>query len=214
MEFTTEQNAAIAEMIASKVAEATTDLTTQIDNLKNHNTNLIGEKRAKDEEARLAREAKDQAERERLETSGDVESFKTRVASLETRLQERDDEIKSFKFDEAITKAVGARNIRPELRPDVEDSLRYRAKYSEGNTSVNGLTIDEYLDDFLKSDRGKHYIPASVSSGGNAPGAISGMVIPSMTKENFNMTKFMALPKAERVAFAEQNNMQQLKDLP
>lgn len=214
MEFNDDQMTAINAMIAAKVADATTDLATQIDTLKNHNSTLIGEKRAKDEEARQARELADKAERDRLETSGDVDSFKTRVTSLEERLKERDDEIKNFKFDEAITKAVGARNIRAELRPELEDSIRYRAKYDNGTTSVNGLTVDEYLDDVLKSDRGQHYIPASVSSGGNAPGAISGTVIPTMTKETFNMTKFMALPKAERVAFADQNNMPQLKDLP
>lgn len=214
MEFNDEQMAAINVMIAAKVGEATTDLNSQIDALNKHKNTLIGEKRAKDEEARQARETADQAERDRLETSGDVESYKARVTSLEDRIKERDDEIRSFKFDEAISKAVGARNIRPELRPELEDSIRYRAKYDNGSTSVNGLTVDEYLDDVLKSDRGQHYIPASVSSGGNAPGAISGSALPSMTKDDFNMTKFAALPKAERDAFADRNNIPHLKSLP
>lgn len=210
MEFTDEQMAAINDMIAEKVGEATTDLTSQITSLKTQNNQLIGEKRTATSKAQAAL---DEAENLKLATSGDLDSYKTRVTTLEQRMKEREDELKSIRFDQAITSAVGSRNIRPELRDDLIDALKFRATYNDGTTHVGGLTVDEYLDDFVNTDRGRHYVPASGSSGSNAPGATSLNRSPVMTKENFNMTTFMALPKDQRAVIADTMGNPALKNL-
>ncbi len=210
MEFNDEQLAAINDMIAAKVEETTNDLTSQITSLKNQNDSLIGEKRTA---AQKAQKAIDDAEREKLTTSGDLESYKQRVQTLEERLGERDGELKTIKFDQAILGAVGSRNIRPELREDLIDALKFRAAYNDGRTTVGGFTINEYLDDFLSTDRGRHYVPASGSSGSGAPGSTSTSRSPTMTKENFNMTEFLAKPKAERDTVADSIGMPHLKNL-
>lgn len=206
-DFTDEQNAAIADMIAAKVAEAVTTKNSEIAGLNRRVTELSNEKTQEST-------AKEDAERERIAASGSLEEVRERMKTLEGRLSERDKELQTIRFDDAIKTAVHSRNFRPEVREDLIDALRYRAKYSDGKTNVNGLTLDEYLEDFEKSDRGKFYIPANGSSGGGAMSVGKDVGAAKMTRENFNMTAFLALPKAERDMRAGELNMPHLRDLP
>lgn len=210
MEFTDEQMSAINEMIATKVADATTDLSSQITNLKKTNFDLIGEKRQKDDEARVAQERADEAEREKLEASGSVDGYKARLATFEEKAKTLAEELKTIKFDNAIVTAVGTRPIRPELREDLIDAIKFRAQYSDGNTNIGGLTVDEYLDDLGKTPRGQVYFLPSGSTGAGAPGATSTAPAVNLTKQNFDSDKFYAMEKSSRNAWASQNDMPHL----
>lgn len=210
MEFTEEQLASIQTMIDAKVQAATADRDDQITSLKTQNHQLIGEKRGKDEEARIAREKADEAERERLEASGSVEGYKSRLATFEEKAKTLAEELKVIKFDNAIVSAVGSRPIRPELREDLIDAIKFRAKYNDGDTNINGLSVDEYLDDLGKTPRGQVYFLPSGSTGGGAPGATSTAPTISLTKANFDSDKFYAMEKSTRNAWASQNDMAHL----
>jgi hypothetical protein len=193
MDFTDEQMAAINSMIDAKVNEATAAQKGEIAGLNRTITTLQGEKTA-------AATAKDQAEADRLATSGTLEDFKARVTTLEGKLTERDAKLRELTFDGAITAAVAGANIRADMREDMIDLLKVRAKYNEaeGTTAVNGQTVCEYLTDLLTSERGKVWAPASGSSGSGATGATDTSGPAAMTKDNFNITSFMNLPKLER----------------
>lgn len=207
MDFTEEQMVAIGEMIASKVDEQTTALNTQLEALKTNNQALVNEKRQRTTDADNERARADEAERQRLEASGDLDGFRQRVKSLEDRLAEREAEIKKNNFDRTITDAVASKNIRSELRGLLTDSLKLNAKYdaASGTTTLNGLTVEEHIDDLLKSEAGKFYLPANGNTGGNAPGSTSSARGIQMTKDNFDGDKFFSYPKAERDAWAAQH---------
>ena len=207
MEFTEEQMAAITDMIDAKVHEATADRDEQITKLVKAKNDLIGEKR---EAASRAQSAIDDAEKLKLDTTGDIDAYKTRVSTLEQRMKDREDELKSIKFDNAIVSAVGSRPIRPELREDLIDAIKFRAEYNDGNTNIGGLTVDEYLDDLGKTPRGQVYFLPSGSTGAGAPGATSTAPTANLTKQNFDSDKFYAMEKSTRNAWASQNDMPHL----
>lgn len=193
-DFSDEQNTAIQQMIADEVAKATAAQKTEISGLNRTITTLATEKQT-------AKELAEAADREKLSASTSVEDYKVRVTALETSLKDANAELKTIRFDNAIQSAVGSANIRPELREDMADLLRLRAEYNETakTTMVKGQTLTEYLEATINSEKGRFWQPASGSSGGGATGAQkdSGPQA-KMTKENFNMTAFMNLPKMER----------------
>lgn len=204
MDFTEEQMVAIGQMIASKVDEQTTALNTQLETLRTNNQALVNEKRQRTTDAEQERARADEAERQRLEASGDLDGFRSRVKSLEDRLAEREEEIKKSNFDRAITDAVASKNIRSELRDLLTDSLKLNGKYdaATGTTTVKGLTVEQHIDEILNSEAGKFYLPANGNTGGNAPGSTSSAQGIQMTKENFDGDKFFSFPQAERDVWA------------
>lgn len=193
MEFNDEQMAAINSMIDAKVTEATAAQKGEIAGLNRTITTLQGEKTA-------AASAKDQAEADRLATSGTLDDFKARVTTLEGQIKDRDAKLKTLTFDGAITAAVAGANIRGDMREDMIDLLKARAKYddAEGTTSIAGQGVADYLTELLASERGKVWAPASGSTGSGATGATDTSGPAAMTKDNFNITAFMNLPKLER----------------
>ncbi|MEG8031887.1 hypothetical protein QP179_09990 [Sphingomonas aurantiaca] len=205
-DFTETQMIAIQEMIATATAEATATL-------KNHNEILIGEQRAKAEEARIAREDKEAADRERLEKTGDVESYKQRVADLEAKIEENKKAITERDFKQSLKDAVAKHKVRADGLPDLFDLLTVRSQHKNGQTMVGVTPIEDYLTEYFNTDSGRHWIAPSGSSGSGAPGATSTSRSPTMTRENFNMTEFMNKPKAERDIIADSLGNPALKNL-
>lgn len=207
MEFNDEQLAVIKAKIKESVDAAVADKDTEIASLKQHNSTLIGEQRA-------ANERVNEVTKTKIDKDNDIEAARTLIETLQGEVKTLKDERKAVNFDKAILEAVNGKNIHADFREDLTDLVRFRAKYDDetGVTTVNEKGVSEYLDEFLSSERGQRYVPASPASGGGSTGSTSTQRSTGMTRDTFNADRFYEMPTAERNAWAVQNNMSHLKD--
>jgi len=190
-----------------------TDLQAQIDAL---NEKLAkAEKAKKDalgEKFKLAndldeeRTAREQEREEAERKAGDIaalekrltDKYEKQIEKLQADLESRDTDLRTYRVDNEISKALDGFDLLPGMKEVLTDSYKLRAKYEDGAGNIDGSPINEFIAAHLSGEQGAHYRKASDNSGGGASGNTSTTPkTTEFTKENFNLTKFSEIAKAD-----------------
>ena len=173
---------------------------TETDGLKAKNAELLGaQKKLKDDMKTFQdqideiKSAKEQAEAEAAEKSGDIEKIKENLQkafdkereTLKGELDTTKSSLNSLMIDDGLAGALTKAGVAPQFLDDIR--LALKAKHSPTITNVDGKPIAQIdgknLTDFVaewsQGDQGKHYIAAPNNGGGGANGANGGGKAPS-----------------------------------
>ena len=164
-----------------------------IEGLKTKNTELLG-KLAKSkeqiggfEERVTALEAeKAKAKDEAVNASGDIEKITqhlkethaNELAELTAKLELKDSQLNKHVVGGGLTAALVKAGVSAGLMPAAEALIKaqYKAEVAakdDGSpfAKVNGLSVDEFVGNWAKSESGKHFVTAAQNAGGGSNGA-------------------------------------------
>ncbi|THD35706.1 MAG: hypothetical protein E7773_10185 [Sphingomonas sp.] len=168
MEITPEIQAAID----AAVAEATKKL-------NDKNAQLLSEKKKLAQEKTDAEAALEQATTEAAEKSGNIDTVKANLSKqheaeltkLRNELATTSERLSSMTRETTLNEALTAANVLPSAMPLVKAFLASNAKFENGEWSVEGVSLRDHADTWLKSADAAHYVAAPANSGAGATGS-------------------------------------------
>ena len=166
----------------------------ETEGLKNKNSELLADiKKQKDsfksiqDQLDEIKEAKEKAEQEAAEKSGDVEQIKEslqkshqkEIEKIRSELEQKSGLLNQTLIDNGLKTALVKANIAPQHLEAVEALIRTKTKAEitdkEGQAiaTLDGVPINEFVETWSQGDTGKHYIAAPKNEGGGANGSNS-----------------------------------------
>lgn len=185
LDLTTEEGKAELQKLIDKETEG----------LKSKNSELLGEiKKQKDsfksiqDQLDEIKEAKEKAEQEAAEKSGDVEQIKENLQKqhqkelekIKAELEQKSGLLNQTLIDNGLKSALVKANIAPQHLEAVEALIRMKTKAEitdkdgQAVATLDGVPISEFVEAWSQGDTGKHYIAAPKNEGGGANGSNSG----------------------------------------
>jgi len=154
-------------------------------------------------------EAKLQKERERYEQRlRDAEA--KRLADLkakDTEINERDTLIHETLVDGGLTEALVKHGVASQFMGATRALLRGAVKVQKGDdgkrhavvtTDLGDVDIDHFVENWSKSDDGKHFVVQGKGSGSHGSGNGRGSEINPWVKESFNLTEQGRIIKSDK----------------
>lgn len=189
--------------------------------LETKNKELLTEKQKAKAAADEAREAAEEAAAEREREGKDVAAIEKRltdkhakeIAKLKGDLEARDAQLGTLLVDNAITASLTENNVAPQYAKAVSLLLKQGVKVENGEAvTADGQSLTDGIKAFFASDDAKPFVSAPANSGANAPGnkANINTVASNITKDNFTIDAFMALPEADKNVVATRLGMHHL----
>lgn len=191
--------------------------------LKSKNEELLGGiKKEKDERKALQdmideiKTAKEQAEAEAAEKSGDVEKIKENLKTqhqkelekLQSQLSDKDSKLHSLLVDNGLTESLTKAGVAPQHLDVVKAYIKsqHKAEIAEVDGSIvaklNDKPLSEFVSEWSQGDQGKHYVAAPNNAGGGANGANGGGK--AAGDKTITRSQFDALDHGSRMAAARE----------
>lgn len=182
--------------------------------LKKKNSELLSKLDEAKDAAKAAQKDADDAAAQKDREEKNIDAIEKRHAA---ELKKRDDqitslttEVTSYKIDGAIRENLTKHGFDQTHHDLLFDAMKAKARLDGTEAMIGDVSIEDHFATFASSDTGKRYMPAPDNGGASAQGGKP--TTPSaMTKENFSLTAFMALPDAEKNAVADRLGMPELK---
>ena len=160
----------------------------QTKGLKTKNSELLGKVKSFQEQLDEIKEAKELAEQEAAEKSGDINTIKENLAKqhqkeldkLNEAIKDRDGKLHGLLIDNGLTDALTKAGVAPQHLDVVKAYIKsqHKAEITEQDGSVaanlDGKPLNEFVSEWSQGDQGKHYVAAADNSGGGANGANGG----------------------------------------
>lgn len=150
------------------------------------------EKRAEEAEAaneELADKAAAGDELSKLQR--DYKKLEKTVTELTSERDTLSADLRSTRVDGAISAAIAASNIRPEMIEAVEALLHRKVQYEDGAATIDGKSISDFSKSYFSKD-GAHYVRAADNIGADATGN-SGAKSVDYANKPFNLTEYQAM---------------------
>jgi len=183
----------------------------ETEGLKSKNSELLGEiKKQKDgiksiqEQLDEIKEAKEKAEQEALEASGDVDKIKQSLEQKYAKEQEKltgvnqtlQAQLHKLLVDNGITEALNKAGVTNPAHLKAAKALilaENKAEVGEqdGNTvaTIGGQSITDFVSAFAQGEDGKHFVSAPNNAGGGANGSNSGGKAATGKKADMTVTQ-------------------------
>lgn len=170
-----------------------------IEKLETKNKEILEEKKRAAAEAETAREAAEEAAEANARAAKDVEGiekaitkkFEKQIADLTRQNTDKEATLKTLLIDTAIQSSLVENGIAPAYHKAVTAMLKAEARIDGGEAKIGDVALVDHIKGFVASDEGKAFVTAAANSGANATG--SKATSARMTKETFNLTKFMEI---------------------
>lgn len=174
MEFTAEQKEVIDQMIADAVAKET-------DGLKKKRDELLGKLKETKQTAEEIAAAKEKAEMELAEKSGNIEAVKKQIsesygkekAALEAKLAAMQGNLHKLVVDDGLTNALVKAGVAAPLLPAAKALLQTSHKIEIGDdltAKIDNDNLSDFVVKWSQGESGKHFVAAPVNNGGGAKG--------------------------------------------
>ena len=174
--------------IAKAVEEATSGLVAKRDELLGDNKKLKGDLKSFQDQLDEIKSAKEQAEVEAAEKSGDIEKIKENLTrahqkeleKYQSQLQDKDSKLHGLLVDNGLTDALSKAGVAPQHLDVVKAYIKsqHKAEITEQDGGVvaqlDGKPLTDFVSEWSQGDQGKHYIAAPNNGGGGANGANGG----------------------------------------
>lgn len=147
--------------------------------LKAKNAELISKNKTYQTELEQLRAEKAEREAEAERKAGDFAALEKRLTEKHEKaikaMQERNDaldaELRTIKVDNELASNYVALNGRPELAPAFSALMKSQAVYENGEATIQGKSIADYVSGYLKTKEGLHFVRADDNSGSGAMGS-------------------------------------------
>lgn len=196
--------------IDAAVAAATSKFQESLDKLEAKNSELIGENRKlkrageiKPEDLAAAEDRADKAEAKLADLDKQVKTLTAERDKAVKGLETEQNAARSYALDAEIATAIAAGNVVPALVPAFTAMIKQGAKAElvDGKyaVSIGDKPAADHIKTLLASDEGKHFVAASVNTGGGAPGGSGG----AAAGKTVNRAAFDAMSQLERATFTK-----------
>lgn len=198
-------------------------LTTERDALTTNNKKLVQEKRDALSKATSAEAAREQAAEEAERKAGDITALEARLTAkfqkdIDALTKERDafaSDLKTIRVDSEITKALAEGKVLDHNVVPLTYQFKALAQYDNGEATIEGKAINQYISEFLSTEMGAHYVRAANNSGGGSTGNSSTVIHQTtLTKKPVTQAEWDyldSLPTPERNALCERIGEPDLK---
>lgn len=202
---------AVAEPVATEAAatpEPTIDpRDAEIERLRKHNTELLGEKKSEQAKRTAAEEAAQAEQNEKLRKEGQWEVIANQNAATAEDWKGKYEQLQQQQSRAAIEtefhKNLNAIGVKPEAVPLLEGMMSQFEVGPQGPMTADGVPMNDYLKAWSETATAKLVIAAPVNSGGgnsNPGGASTGAI------EGKNLTQLAAMMSAGDITQAQFND--------
>jgi chromosome segregation ATPase len=194
------------------------DLKAQLEKVNERNRMLIAEKQKAKAKAQEALDAADEAAQQAAERTGDIEALKAAHGKELAKLKaERDSlmaDLRTIRVDNEISRALREGNTIADYDEPLTYMFKAKADFSNGEASIEGKPVYEFISDYLGTSAGQKYVRAAENTGGGATGNSTTVAQTKLTKRPSTPAEFDvldAMPVSERNAFLDSIGAPDLK---
>ena len=178
--------------------ENTTDTSSEdVSGLKNKINELLGKLKAAEKRAEAAESENEQladkasAGDELAKLQRDFKKLEKQITDLTGERDTLAADLRTTRVDGAISAAIAAGNIRPEMVEAVEAVLHRKVQYEDGAATIDGKSIADYAKGFFAKD-GLHFVRAADNAGADATGN-NGAKSVDYSNKPFNLGEYQTM---------------------
>ena len=182
----------------------------------------LGEKFKLAKDLKAAQDAAEEAVADaKAETGSELDQAKRQIAKLEKDLKAAQTEattasesLRTIRVDNEITRSLSEHKARSEMSEALTALLKSKVAYEDGEATIEGKSIGEYVGSYLGSAAGAHFKQASDNSGSDATDSVKKANMARLNGRPSTPAEWDildAMPAAERNAFADSINAPDLK---
>lgn len=144
-----------------------------IEKLEAKNKELLTEKQKAKEAADAAEAERETAEEEKARANNDLKALEDRLnakhskelAKLTKENEGYKGQLNTLLIENTIQSSMAEHNVLPQFQKAVAAMIRAEAKLENGEAMAAGMSLKDYIADFVGGDDGKHFTAAPANTG-------------------------------------------------